>query len=115
MGIQREVGMLDELERLRDNDKLFRLLDHYAQAGALDREVWQDRVMELEDVEVNGMVRLHGDLLAFAWIEQNTGVVPVMQKNAVPRCYRITLAGQRALKKAVCESEREDNEESLAA
>ncbi len=107
--------MLDELERLRENDKLFRLLYHYAQTGALDREVWQDRLMELEGIEANGLVRLHGDLLAFGWIEQNTGAVPVLQKNAVPRCYRITLAGQRALKQANSESERDDEKEALAA
>ena len=47
--------------------------------------------MHLDGVEPQ-MAKLHGELLAFAWIEQNTGVVPA--------CYRITLDGWRAIKQA---------------
>ena len=37
------------------------------------------------------------DLIAFGWIEQNTGQVPV--------CYRIMLTGQRAIRQAGVESD----------
>ncbi len=92
--------MFDELQLLQGNEDLSRLLAHYADAGAADREAWQDRVMKLEGVERQGLVKLHGRLIAFGWIEQNTGVVPVSQQGVVRQCYRITLAGLRALKKA---------------
>jgi hypothetical protein len=92
--------MLDELELLQGNEDLSRLLAHYADAGAADREAWQDRVMELEGVERQGLVKLHGRLIAFGWLEQNTGAVPVLQQGVVRQCYRVTGSGFRALKKA---------------
>jgi hypothetical protein len=92
--------MFDEVQQLRDDAGLFRLLDHYAQAGAADREAWQDRVMHREDVAPEALSRLHGQLLACDWIEQNTGATPLLRRGAVPGCYRITTAGLRALKQA---------------
>ena len=41
-------------------------------------------------VEPPELVKLHGHLIAFGWIELNVGQVPT--------CYRITLAGQRAMR-----------------
>jgi hypothetical protein len=90
--------MVDELQVLQGNDDLSRLLAHYAVVGAVEREAWQDRVMELEGVDRQGLAKLHGMLIAFGWLEQNTGVVPVPQPGAVRQCYRITAAGLRALK-----------------
>ncbi len=43
--------MRDELQLLKGNENLSRLLSHYASAGAADRETWQDRVMELEGAD----------------------------------------------------------------
>jgi hypothetical protein len=80
--------MFDELDRLRTNPHLRDLLCHYAHLGAENREAWQGRLMHLEGVEAAALVKLHGELLAFAWVDQNTGQVPI--------CYRITLAGLRA-------------------
>ena len=90
--------MLDELQVLQGNKYLSRLLAHYAEAGATNREAWQDRVMNLEGVERQELVKLHGKLIAFSWIEQNTGVVPILEQGAVPQCYRVTGAGLKALK-----------------
>lgn len=84
--------MFDELQRLRDVKELFALLTHYQQAGQVDRQAWQDRVAEMDDVEPRQLVKLHGELLAYGWLEQNTG--------AAASCYRITTAGIRALKQA---------------
>ena len=82
--------MFDELERLRDVKELFVLLTHYQQAGQPDRLVWQDRLAVMDGVEPRKLVKLHGELLAYGWLEQNTG--------ATACCYRITTGGLRALK-----------------
>ena len=90
--------MFDELERLRDTPELFTLLSHYADLAATDRQVWQDRRMQLAGCEGKQLTRLHGELIAYGWVEQNTGVVPAMRGGAAPGCYRVTPAGIRALK-----------------
>ena len=103
--------MFDELERLRSEKELFILLQHYQRVGVADRQAWQDRVVELESVEPRQLVKLHGELLAYGWLEQNTGLTspplssPKLAGNkggsgAAANCYRITPAGIRALKQA---------------
>jgi hypothetical protein len=82
--------MFDELDRLRTNPHLRDLLCHYARLGAENRDTWQGRLMHLEGVEPAALVKLHGELLAFGWVDLNTGQVPI--------CYRITLAGLRAMR-----------------
>jgi hypothetical protein len=44
-------------------------------------------------------VRLHGELLAYGWLEQNTGVVSA-SSGAPPACYRVTAVGLRALRES---------------
>lgn len=92
--------MFDELERLRDVKELCVLLHHYRQVGEADRQAWQDRLAELEGIEPRRMVKLHGELLAYGWLEQNTGLTPVLRVGTAASCYRITSAGIRALKQA---------------
>ena len=53
--------------------------------------------MAMEGVESPEMSRLHGDLIAFQWIEQNTGNFSVIRAGVVPDCYRVTLSGLRAI------------------
>jgi hypothetical protein len=91
--------MLDDLERLHEVPSLRALLSHYAILGKEDRQVWQDRVMELDGAGKRDLTRLHGELLAYGWVEQNTGVTPG-GKGLAPGCYRITAAGVRALRQA---------------
>jgi hypothetical protein len=90
--------MFDELERLGENEHLFELLAHYARAGANDRETWQDRLMQMEGVRAEDLVKLHGELIACDWVEQNSGAAPSARAGAVPQCYRITPAGLRAFR-----------------
>ena len=92
--------MLNELERLRDVPELAALLAHYADAGAADRQAWQDRPAEFAGLGGREVVRLHGELLAYGWLEQNTGATPVLQAGPARQCYRATPAGLRALKQA---------------
>ena len=95
--------MFDEMDRLAEARELFDLLAHYAAAGGADRDVWQDRLPEMKSVEPRQLVRLHGELLAYGWIEQNTGLTPVLKLGSAPLCYRVTPAGQRAVKQARAE------------
>jgi hypothetical protein len=100
--------MFDELERLRADEELRRLLAHYADLGESARDAWQDRVTDWDGGTSAALVRLHGELLAHEWIELNVGVVVGLQPGAVPQCYRVTAAGLRALKRARRQSEDED-------
>jgi hypothetical protein len=90
----------DDLRRLRETEALARLLAHYADLGAADREVWQDRAMRLDGVEPRQLVLLHGELIAYGWVEQNTGSTAVLKEGIVAACYRVTAAGVRALRQA---------------
>jgi hypothetical protein len=90
--------MFDEMDRLRDEKELSGLLTHYAVLGAADRQVWQDRLLDREGVEARQLVRLYGELLAYGWLDQNTGLTPVLRRGEAPASYRITTAGLRALK-----------------
>jgi hypothetical protein len=90
--------MFDEMDRLREENDLFVLLSHYAALAAPDRQAWQDRLLEMMGVEARRLVRLHGELLAYGWLEQNTGQTPAPRRGEAPACYRITAAGLRALK-----------------
>ncbi len=90
--------MFNELVRLHDMPSLFDLLSHYAALAAPDRQVWQDRRMQQDGCDGREMTRLHGELIAHGWVEQNTGVTPMLGKGEVPACYRVTTAGLRALK-----------------
>ena len=95
--------MLDEMNRLREEKGLFTLLSHYATLAVADRLLWQDRLLEMEGVEARQLVRLHGELLANGWLEQNTGLTPVLRRGEAPACYRIAPAGLRSLKQVRAE------------
>ena len=80
--------MFDDLEILRENPQLLWLFSHYAKLAEPHRETWHGRLMEMEGVGATELAQLHGELIAFDWIEQNTGQTPC--------CYRLTFAGLRA-------------------
>lgn len=87
--------MFDESQRLRENPHLLLLLSNYAQQGAEDRATWRNRLMQMEGVEPKQLSALHGELMAFDWIEQNTGQASSMKDGVIANCYRITLNGLR--------------------
>ena len=78
--------MLDDIQRLCNSPPLLQLLSHYA---ALGKDAWANRLMHLEGVEPSDLVKLHGELIAFSWADQNTGQVPC--------CYRVTASGLKAV------------------
>lgn len=92
--------MLEELQRLRESIVLQQLLEHYASLGTADRAVWQQRRMELQGVGAPEITALHGELLAFSWIEMNFGFLTGNEAGGLSACYRITLDGLRAWKRA---------------
>ena len=92
--------MIDEMARLRSTEGLCDLLRHYATLAAPDRQAWQDRLAELASVSPRELVQFHGELMAYGWLEQNTGSTPSLRVGAAANCYRITSAGTRALKQA---------------
>ncbi len=89
--------MFNELERLRDGAELQTLLVYYVTLAGPDRQVWQDRRMEMDGCEAKQLTRLHGELMAYGWLEQNTGVVSAARRGEAPGCYRVTRAGIKAL------------------
>jgi len=101
--------MFDEHQRLRECTTLVQLLRHYA--ANEERDVWLDRVMSLDGLEAKNLAKLHGELIAHGWIEQNTGVAPIVQPGACLKCYRTTSAGRRALQRY--QNQRDD--EAVAA
>ena len=78
--------MLDDIQRLRSNPHLLQLLSHYAVQG---KETWTNRLMDMEGVAPSELSKLHGELIAFSWADQNTGQVPC--------CYRVTASGLKAI------------------
>jgi len=92
--------VVDEMDRLRQARELFDLLGCYHARAGGDRQAWQDRVLEMEAVEQLDLVRLHGELLAYGWLEQNTGAASTPRLGAAPACYRITSPGVRAFRQA---------------
>ena len=91
--------MTDELEQLREDARLCDLLSRYSEAGAADRAAWLDRVLSIGDAGPADLSRLHGQLLAAAWIEQNTGYAVASGAGQVRQCYRVTPAGRQALRR----------------
>ena len=90
--------MLDEMERLKQSDRHLDLLGHYVALGKEDRESWQDRLTDFDGSEGRELARLYGELIAHGWLEQNTGLTPVLEKNRFAACYRVTSLGLRAYK-----------------
>jgi hypothetical protein len=92
--------MINELERLRDSLELQQLLSHYAEVGIAVPGEWQERMTHLDGVDARTLPRLHGQLLAYDWIEQNTGHAP-SPEGKYGCWYRVTEAGLQALKQVL--------------
>lgn len=90
-----DMSMLDFPKRLKDNVQLLSLLSHYAQLGSEDRTIWQARLMQMEGVDAKQLTLLHGELIAFDWIEQNTGHAVGRPDGTLGGCYRVTQNGLR--------------------
>jgi len=91
--------MSDLSVRLRDNPHLLSLLSQYARLGSEDRTAWRDRVMRMDGVAPEHLTALHGELIAFDGIEQNTGHAVLGPDGALSACYRITQNGLREFRR----------------
>jgi hypothetical protein len=100
--------MLDNQERLRNDPQLMQLFSHYAKLGETNPEAWHTRLTqldcELDCDELVDLVKLHGDgeLIAFNWIEPNTGETPCN--------YRLTRAGQKAIREIDSDTSEVENQ-----
>lgn len=91
--------MFDFSVRLRENAQLLSLLSHYARLGSEDRAAWRDRLMQMDGVEPAQVTALHGELIAFDGIEQNTGYAVLLPDGALSACYRVTQQGLREFRR----------------
>jgi hypothetical protein len=82
--------MLDNLERLRNDPQLMQLFSHYAKLGAANPEAWHARLAQLNCDGRVDLVKLHGELIAFDFVEPNPGQTPCK--------YRLTRAGLKAIR-----------------
>lgn len=105
--------MLEEMQRLREESPLRQLLEHYVDHTSEDKETWLDRCMALEGVESKRLSELHGLLIAFGWVEQNSGQVAGPGLAVCAATYRTTAAGRRAAKQS--RSAADDDSPALAA
>ena len=108
--------MIDFSVQLKGNTHLQALLSHYAQLGSEDRTVWQDRLMKMEGIDTQQLTLLHGELIAYDCIEQNTGHAKMSQDGTLTACYRITQEGLREYRRihgiVVIEERSETTEQS---
>jgi hypothetical protein len=81
------------------DERIFGLLDHYRCEAGDDRDKWVDRVMAWPDSTAKDLTRLHGSLLAVAWVEMNLAPAGAPGTGRVAECYRLTPAGRQALKR----------------
>ncbi len=91
--------MFDFSVRLRENAQLLSLLSHYARLGSEDRAAWRDRLMQMDGVEPAQVTALHGELIAFDGIEQNTGHAVLLPDGTLSACYRVTQNGLREFRR----------------
>ena len=91
--------MFDLSMRLRENAHLLSLLSHYARLGAEDRTTWRDRLMRMDGVGTEQLTTLHGELIAFDGIEQNTGHAVLLPDGTLSACYRVTQQGLREFRR----------------
>lgn len=99
--------MLNERQRLSTCRELQSLLSSYASTTQSGSPAWQARLMRLDGLDEHGLVKLHGELLAYGWIEQNIG--------GPGCCYRITSSGVQALRLAAAPTEDEEDSTAEAA
>src|SRR5262249_38905986 len=83
-----------DIERLRTNPSLLQLLSHYVRLAQPDREAWQDRLAAMDGGEPAETTKLHGELLAFGWIEWTS----CQSGRKSSACYRVTSDGLRAIR-----------------
>jgi hypothetical protein len=110
---KRRWKVLDEPNALKKDSPLYALLRSYAEPGLLNRDAWQDRVMELEGLSGRDLSRLHGELIALGWIEQNTGITPSVRANSALGCYRVTSIGLRVYRHVEREEDQDETQEQL--
>ena len=90
-----ELGMSES----QSMDLIKNLLMRYYRPSSEERSVWQARVMELEGATSNEITKMHGELIAQGWIEQNLETILGRDGGSfLQSSYRITPSGVRTTK-----------------
>ncbi|MFZ9792714.1 MAG: hypothetical protein ACO3GX_09980 [Gemmataceae bacterium] len=80
-------------------DLIKSLLMRYYRPSSEERSAWQARVMELEGATSNEITKMHGELIAQGWIEQNLETILGRDGGSfLQSSYRITPSGVRTTK-----------------
>lgn len=84
------------MDRLRESEELYALLGHYVEATGEDHESWLDRAMAWPEVTEKALTQLHGELIAYGWIEMNLDTTTPRKAETIASCYRVTREGVKA-------------------
>ncbi|HVJ82648.1 MAG TPA: hypothetical protein VNC50_16385 [Planctomycetia bacterium] len=91
--------MLGSLELLVEEPPLRELLAWYGDLRAAKPDAaWHDRRAELPHVDAAALSRLHGDLMAFGWIDVRIAPDALETPGEIRSAYQITREGIRALR-----------------
>jgi hypothetical protein len=92
--------MSEELDLLLASAGLAELLAHYGRLAEIDRDVWHPRLNELAGSGSRELSQMHGELIAYGWID--LAVYRYGGETGSQRTggYRITPDGRRALREA---------------
>lgn len=107
--------MIDETRRLVQSESLRALLAHYVAAGEREPRAWQHRRSDLEGADPKSLATLHGLLLAQQWIEMKLDPPREEPAHLLPRMYRSTPSGIKALQRALAPVVQDDSAEFSAA
>ncbi len=88
--------MRDERDRLSEWQALAELLADYLARQGGEREAWLDRPLAIAGLDAQEVTRLHGELLAYGWLEMQLNPSGPRRADTVAECYRLTPAGRRA-------------------
>jgi hypothetical protein len=102
------------MKRLRESTGLKDLLAHYVNQPVAEPDARLDRVMELDGFTGKSLSQLHGELIAYGWIEYSAGS-NIVRPGCVPNCYWPTAAGRRALRWSEAQGTADDEGQRAAA
>ena len=92
--------MSEELDLLLASAALTELLAHYGRLAESDRDAWHPRLNELAGTGSCELTQMHGELIAYGWIDLAVHRYSGDTDSQRTGGYRITPDGRRALREA---------------
>jgi hypothetical protein len=101
------------VDRLRDHRALRELLAFYVSVSERHKTVeWHDRLMELAGISEAELTALHGELIAWGWLDCRIGHDSFSQPGKLSRCYKATREGAKLLRQSLDPFRFAENAES---